>query len=247
MTSSAEVRDGDAVELMRTLPDGSVDLIVTDPPYESLEIHRSVGTTTRLKKSKASSNVWFSIFPNARFGELMSETARVLRKNRHAYFFCDETTLFPLVEAGRAAGLRFWKSIVWVKTKRTVDLSGVLTGEQAGYASVAIGMGYHWRNSTERIVFFEKGKRKLNNLGWPDLVFGPRGLSSEYPTEKPPGVIRRLIDNSSAPGELVLDPFCGSGVVGHVALAAARNALLFDLDGSVARKRLRTPLPETAA
>ena len=55
---------GDAVEWLRKVPDASVDLVVTDPPYESLEKHRAVGTTTRLKHSKASSNDWFEIFPN---------------------------------------------------------------------------------------------------------------------------------------------------------------------------------------
>ncbi len=57
----------DAVEWLSTLPDASVDLLITDPPYESLEKHRAVGTTTRLKNSKGSSNQWFSIFPNQRF------------------------------------------------------------------------------------------------------------------------------------------------------------------------------------
>lgn len=44
-----------------------------DPPYESLEKHRAIGTTTRLKHSKASSNDWFTIFPNARFSLLASD------------------------------------------------------------------------------------------------------------------------------------------------------------------------------
>jgi site-specific DNA-methyltransferase (adenine-specific) len=45
----------DAVEFLREMPDGSVDLIITDPPYESLEKHRSHGTTTRLRHSRSSS------------------------------------------------------------------------------------------------------------------------------------------------------------------------------------------------
>ena len=53
----------DAVEWLRSLDGESVDLVITDPPYESLEKHRAVGTTTRLKHSKASSNDWFRIFP----------------------------------------------------------------------------------------------------------------------------------------------------------------------------------------
>src|SRR4051812_3149211 len=57
----------DAVAWLRALPSESIDLVITDPPYESLEKHRAIGTTTRLKHSKSSSNDWFSIFPNARF------------------------------------------------------------------------------------------------------------------------------------------------------------------------------------
>jgi site-specific DNA-methyltransferase (adenine-specific) len=59
----------DAVAWLRDLPSESVDLVVTDPAYESLEKHRAIGTTTRLKHSKASSNDWFTIFPNNRFPE----------------------------------------------------------------------------------------------------------------------------------------------------------------------------------
>jgi len=67
------IAQGDAVAWLRALPPESVDLVITDPPYESLEKHRAIGTTTRLKHSKASSNDWFEIFPNARFEELFTE------------------------------------------------------------------------------------------------------------------------------------------------------------------------------
>ena len=61
------LHERDAVEWLRELPDETVDLFITDPPYESLEKHRAIGTTTRLKHSKSSSNDWFRIFPNSRF------------------------------------------------------------------------------------------------------------------------------------------------------------------------------------
>lgn len=57
--------DCDAVQWLRALPAESVDLVVTDPAYESLEKHRAIGTTTRLKHSKASSNDWFRVAPSA--------------------------------------------------------------------------------------------------------------------------------------------------------------------------------------
>src|SRR5216117_539472 len=88
------INKNDAIDWLRGLHDASVDLVVTDPPYESLEKHRAIGTTTRLKHSKASSNDWFEIFPNARFEELFRELHRVLRNDTHFYLLCDAETMF---------------------------------------------------------------------------------------------------------------------------------------------------------
>lgn len=180
----------DAVEWLKTLPSGSVDLFITDPPYESLEKHRKIGTTTRLKVSKSSSNEWFSIFPNSRFNELLTEIYRVLKNNRHLYIFCDQETMFHLKPIAEQAGFKFWKPIVWNK--------------------MAIGMGYHYRAKYEFVLFFEKGKRKLNNLGIPDVLEIKRVMRG-YPTEKPVDLIKILIEQSSESGESVCDPFFGSG------------------------------------
>lgn len=187
----------DAVEWLGQFADESVDLLITDPPYESLEKHRSVGTTTRLKHSKASSNDWFEIFPNERFPELFSEVYRVLKPNRHFYLFCDQETMFHAKPLAEAAGFRFWKPLVWDKMK--------------------IGMGYHYRARHEFILFFEKGKRKINNLGTPDIIQVPR-IHRGYPTEKPAAVSEVLISQSTQPGELVVDPFVGAGGVGVAAI-----------------------------
>src|SRR5690348_6313664 len=106
---------GDAVAWLRALPAESVDLVVTDPPYESLEKHRAIGTTTRLKHSKASSNDWFSIFPNARFPELFAEVFRVLKKDTHFYLYCDPETMFVAKPIAEQAGFKFWKPLIWDK------------------------------------------------------------------------------------------------------------------------------------
>ena len=187
----------DAVAWLRTLPSESVDLVITDPPYESLEKHRKVGTTTRLKHSKASSNDWFSIFPNERFPELFTEVYRVLRKNSHFYMFCDQTTMFVAKPLAEAAGFTFWKPLVWDK--------------------VAIGMGYHYRARYEFILFFEKGKRRLSSLSIPDILEAKR-VYRGYPTEKPVDLMRTLVQQSASEGQLVVDPFMGSASSGMAAL-----------------------------
>lgn len=198
----------DAVEWLSALAPSSLDLVVTDPPYESLEKHRAIGTTTRLKHSQASSNDWFSIFPNHRFPELFHAVYRALKKNAHFYLFCDQETMFVAKPAAEAAGFKFWKPLVWDKCK--------------------IGMGYHYRARYEFILFFEKGKRKLNDLGVPDIIECPRIIGG-YPTEKPVPVCDVLVRQSSAPGEVVADPFMGSGSVGVAALTQGRHFLGNDI------------------
>jgi hypothetical protein len=84
-----------------------------------------------------------------------------------------------------------------------------------------IGMGYHYRARYECILFFEKGKRKLANLGIADILEAPR-ISGGYPAEKPPAVSEVLIRQSTEPGQLVIDPFMGSGSVGVAAVTHGR-------------------------
>jgi DNA modification methylase len=196
------INRGDAIEWLRDFQDASVDLIITDPPYESLEKHRAIGTTTRLKHSKASSNDWFEIFPNARFEELFVELYRVLKKNRHFYLFCDQETMFVAKPIAEAVGFRFWKPLIWDKQK--------------------IGMGYHYRARYELVLFFEKGKRKLNDLSIPDVIQVPR-IHHGYPAEKPVAVSETLIKQSTDVDEVVIDPFMGSGSVGVAALTQKRR------------------------
>ena len=213
----------DAFDLLRSLGPESVDLVVTDPPYESLQIHRARGTTTRLTTN------WFSTVPNERLPELLREVYRVLRQDRHFYLFCDEVTAdvikqqqgvgaARLVNGARkcSCGFVYWKEIVWAKT--TLDGSRIRGGT-----------GYHYRAASERILFFEKGKRVLGDLGIPDVLMAPRpGVPG--PAVKPGSVVRTLIAQSTAPGELVLDPFCGSGVAGVEARGLERRFLLGDID-----------------
>jgi site-specific DNA-methyltransferase (adenine-specific) len=216
-----ELHRQDAVALLVRMPDASIDLVITDPPYESLERHRAVGTTTRLKVSKASSNPWFRIFPNARFAELFRELHRVLRPNSHFYLFCDPETAFVAKPLAEQAGFKFWKPLVW--DKRT------------------IGMGYHYRSRYELVLFFEKGKRRLADLGVPDIIEVPR-IHRGQPGEKPSRVSEVLVRQSSSAGEVVLDPFMGTASVGVAAVTQGRCFVGNDIDEAtlaLARSRLR--------
>lgn len=202
------LRCADAVEALRAMPSRSVDLVVTDPAYESLEKHRAKGTTTRLKHSDASINDWFPIFPNARFEELFRELHRVLVDDAHLYVLCDQETMFVAKPIGDQAGFTFWKPLVWDKER--------------------IGMGYHYRARYELVLFFEKGKRRLHDLATPDVLSFPR-VHGGYPTEKPEALLEVLIGQSSSQGDVVLDPFAGSASTGAAALRMGRDFVGFDI------------------
>jgi site-specific DNA-methyltransferase (adenine-specific) len=219
-TPNFELSQQDAVAFLRTLPSESVDLLVTDPAYESLEKHRAVGTTTRLKVSAGSSNPWFSVFPNARFGELFEEAYRVLKRDTHFYLMCDPETAFIAKPVGEQAGFKFWKPLVWDKA--------------------SIGMGYHYRARYEFVLFFEKGKRRLADLGIADVLQVPR-IRGGYPAEKPSALSEILIRQSTASGDLVVDPFMGSGSSGVAALKLGRRYAGNDVSDDalkLARERL---------
>jgi site-specific DNA-methyltransferase (adenine-specific) len=229
VTPVFDLSNQDAVAWLQGLPSQSVDLLITDPAYESLEKHRAVGTTTRLKHSKASSNDWFQVFPNARFEALFQQAFRVMKRDTHLYLFCDAETMFVAKPEAERAGFKFWKPLVW--DKRT------------------IGMGYHYRARYELILFFEKGKRRLNDLGVADIISVPR-IRGGYPAEKPAEVSQVLVSQSSAPGEVVADPFMGSGSVGVAALRLGRRFLGTDINPEAVKltdERLRAAGGEPSA
>lgn len=216
------ITESDAMDALRALPDRSVDMFNFDLPYESLEKHRAVGSTTRLSHSSKSSNDWFKVFKNERFIELFAECYRVLAPNRHLYAWCDDETSDFMKVAGQAAGFKVWKRLVWDKQM--------------------IGMGYHYRARYEFILFMEKGKRRLKNLGIPDVLTAKRIKDKDaYPAEKPVSINTTLTEQSTEPGEVICDPFVGSGSAGVAALLAGRRFLGYDIAPraiETARRRL---------
>lgn len=198
----------DAVEWLASIAPESVDLVVTDPAYESLEKHRKVGTTTRLKASAASSNEWFPIFGNARFTDLLAGLFRVLKNGTHCYMICDQDTMFVVHDLAPTVGFTWQKFLVW--DKKTA------------------GNGYNWRARHEVICFLKKGKRDgdalgcLNDNSTAD-VLEHKAVRGGYPTEKPVSLLSDLVRMSSCAGDLVVDPFAGSGSTGEAALRIGRR------------------------
>jgi site-specific DNA-methyltransferase (adenine-specific) len=195
----------DAREFLASLPEESVDLIVTDPPYVSDFASPPGGE----RFPQLSDEVWPQIF---------RELYRILAADSHAYVFADRRIRPVFEAAAQAAGFRVHQALIWDKL------------------SIGLGQGA-WRSQHEYICFFSKGSRRGNSKSLGDVLRAPRPRG--YPTEKPVAVLKQLIAQSSHQGELVLDPFCGSGNVGKAARRLGRRSLLCDVDAVFAAGRLR--------
>jgi len=188
----------DALEFLKTLPSASVDCIITDPAWESLQKWREVGTTTRLgghhDPTKRREEMWFPTFADTLVPTMLKECGRVLKPGRHFYCFCDYTSLKLLV-ASAPLLWQYEKPLVWDK--------------------VAPGMGYHYRAQHEFVWFAVRAgghETHVHDKGLADVLRAKR-IVGGYPTEKPVELCRTFIMQSTEPGELVMDCFFGSGPV----------------------------------
>jgi len=229
-----EMKKITALEGLRELADSSVDLTITDPPYNTLEKHREVGTTTRLTASKQSSNEWFETVDFDYLFEVFKECYRVLRRPSHLYVLCDEETADILKPGLKDIGFEQRKSLIWEKVGKLEKVSCPNCGAHVTekHRPGTPGMSYPWRSCYEMILFFQKGKRPAADDRSQRNVLRVPWIKRQgaYPTEKPVELLERIIAQASLEGALVLDPFAGSGSCGEAAFNLRRSFLGFDVE-----------------
>lgn len=198
------VLHGDCLELMKDIPDKSIDLILTDPPYGMNYQSARRTATPQFKKIENDTNIdWFP--------EFIKECYRVLKDDRHIYIFCNDYFISEFRSLVEDAGFKPKRTLVWVKNNHT---SGDLLGDYA--------------NKTEFITYAQKGRRLLNNGRDTNVLNFARVGKLEHPTQKPVDINEFLIGKSTFEGEVVLDPFAGSGTTGVAARNTNRNYILIE-------------------
>ena len=227
---NARVIQSDFLELMKQTRSESVDLVLTDPPYPSLERWKGIGTTARMGLGRAGSgsddaSKFFPCITWSQLAEFLVQAARILKQNRHCYVMCDSVAL-PHVY--KAIG---WQSS-WADAKDMGYMNFWSNVKPLIWDKVNAGMGYHYRCRYEFIIMLDKGKnRKLNDLGISDILWYKRidGKDRLVPTQKPVGLFQTLIKQSTQPGEVVFDPFCGAGTTALAAKSTGRGYIVSDI------------------
>ena len=202
---------GDSATSMSVLPSESVDVVVTDPPYGiSLLMKAKDGNVSPYQDDV--SHILDTI------DKVVGECYRVLKEGSHMYLFYDPRNYGAVREVCERKGFSVTETpLVWHKTGGGGPGGGPL----------------QWARNYESILFCYKGKgRTLNKLGESDVLVVPRIPPQKkiHPTEKPRQLLRQLIEQSTEPGDLVVDPFAGSGSTLLAAFECKRQAWGCELD-----------------
>ena len=192
------IAHGDCSQRLKSLPDGAVDLVLTDPPY--IGHYRSRDGRRVVNDDNED---W--LVP------AFAEVARVLKSGRFAISFYGWSAVEKFVEAWRSVGLRPIGHIVFRKH----------------YASSTRFLRYEH----EQAFLLAKGRPNLPAQTIADMIDWPRYTGNRrHPTEKPIEILSPLIEAFSNPGDIVLDPFCGSGSTLEAAHLCGRAFLGVELD-----------------
>jgi DNA modification methylase len=218
---SVLVEFGDCLDVMSRMPGGSVDAVITDPPYCSGAVGEAARTAAKgqgLRSGVRKEFGWF-VGDNMTTAGLVFllrsvayESLRLLKPGGSFLCFCDWRMVPNLAPAIESSGLRYQNMIVWDK----------------GH----FGLGAGFRPQHEIVLHFTAGAPDYHNKATSNVIKCARVHHSErvHQTEKPVDLMERLIDVVCPPGGLVLDPFGGSGTTGVAARNLGRRAVLIERD-----------------
>ncbi len=206
-----DIQHGCCLSLMGSLPDRSVDLVLTDPPYGNRETY---GRAKRAILGDEHPLVALSA---------IAACYRVLKLNRVCLCFINMRQL-PFVEGfiARYTNFKIRDVVVWDKR------------------DMALGRGF--RKRYELILVLEKGRPTYTSRSLANVLVSKRIPRPTHPHEKPVDLLKTLIEHATTPGDLVLDPFMGSGSTGVAAWELGRRFIGIELDATyfdLARRRLQ--------
>ena len=231
----------DCLDGLKKIPDSSVDLIVTDPPYfiENLRGDLKDQTIRRSSQNSIFHADWDSCFEDLDayqyfIAKLLKEFRRVLKPKGQVYMFFSYHHLHWAREMIEKKDFRFYKYLIWYKP----DIMGVFPNQYGCNYEVVM-----WFRNDGRF-----GEVKLNIGCKQRDVFTCNSTNIKYrkecgfhPTPKPKELIKNYVKNGSDEGDIVLDAFMGSGTTAVACKETKRKFIGFELNPDyikIAEKRL---------
>jgi len=223
------------------LQDESIDAVVSDIPYmlvgggcsegnyKTANGHSQCGGTLNRQRTKHESLSGMlndqaeavrkgKMFEHndIKFSEYLPELYRVLKQGTHCYLMNNSRNLKDLQTEAEKAGFKFQNLLVWNKSN-----SGGTPNK------------YYMQKCEFILMLSKRPARNINDMGTPNLLSVPNIIGkgdTHHPTEKPVELMKVMIRNSTNAGDIVLDPFAGSGSTLVAAQQLERHYIGFELD-----------------
>ena len=221
---------GDCLEVMKELPDNSVDAVITDPPY-GID-YLSPWTDNHTKIVNDYLPTWSEVLP-----AWLTEMRRVITDTGCCCCCCCGGGKTPVTALFTIEFIKYFnliQTLIWDKQ--------------------TVGLGWRYRPSYETIVIGSKSKDKYSffdtshncsNIIRMNNVIPQKG---EHPTVKPVPLMGKLLNIHTRPGNLILDPFAGSGTTAIACIRLGRKYILIEKEEKyceIAARRIETELDQT--
>jgi len=198
-----ELKFGDCLNVMSSIPDNSVDMVLTDPPYGIN--YQSGRRKTKAKLIAGDLDVSF-------LDKLSEELYRVSKENTAHYIFCSHHNIDKFKQSFEKH-FKIKNILTWVKNNASMgDLS-------ANFAP-----------KTEFILFLQNGRRTINGKRDSNVLEFRKTNNKLHPTQKPVDMLEFMIGKFSDTGDVVLDPFMGSGSTGVACVNTGRSFIGIEVD-----------------
>jgi modification methylase len=239
---------GDCIEVMNSLPDGSVDLIFADPPY-NLQLR---GDLHRPDNSQvdAVDDAWDQFASFAAYDKFtqdwLTAARRLLKPNGAIWVIGSYHNIFRVGAALQNTGFWILNDVVWRKSNPMPNFRGkrfTNAHETMIWASREEGARYTF--NYEALKSLNEGIQMRSDWVLP-ICTGHERLKDDngekaHPTQKPESLLHRVLVGATNAGDVVLDPFFGTGTTGAVAKMLGRDFIGIEREESyrkAARKRI---------
>jgi modification methylase len=242
-----QILHGDCIEILRSLPENSVDLVFADPPY-NLQLQNDL-YRPNMTKVDAVKDGWdqFEGFADydAFTREWLSASQRVLKETGTIWVIGTYHNIYRVGTILQDLGFWILNDIVWTKNNPTPNFRGVRftnAHETIIWAQKKKGARYTFNHQSMKAL---NDDLQMRSDWYLPIVTGKQRLKlngkKAHSTQKPEALLYRVIMASSNPGDVVLDPFFGTGTTGAVAKKLGRNWIGIERDKRyirVAQKRI---------
>jgi modification methylase len=251
------ILQGDCIEMMRSLPAASIDMIFADPPYNLQlggDLHRPDGSQVDAVNDewdKFDSLATYDRFTHA----WLAEAKRILKPGGNIWVIGSYHNIFRVGAALQDQGYWILNDIVWRKANPMPNFKGTRF-TNAHETLIWASMG-----EKARYTFNYRAMKTLNDelqmrSDWLIPICGgqerlKKGGTKVHPTQKPEALLYRILLACSNPGDVILDPFFGTGTTGAVAKRLGRHFIGIEREddyiaAALERIEMALPLDESA-